>query len=568
MIKALPSQLAYFLQKRTSRRNLKTLLRLVLVLAVFVAIYSAIFHFLMLREGREFSGFTGVYWTLTVMSTLGFGDITFEGDLGRAFSMCVLLTGLIFILVLLPFTFIQFFYAPWMEAQSEIRAPRQLPAETRGHILLVHYGPIAQTLINRLTRYQYPYFLLTPDVTEALHLYDLGIKVVVGDLDNPETYRKMQVEQAALVAVTASDAVNTHVAFTVRELAEEVPIIATADDSASLDILELAGCSHVLQPAEMLGRFLARRTQGSDVAAHVVGQYDQLLIAETTVAGTSMVGKTLAEIGLRKELGLTAVGVWERGLFQTALPETSVGTSTVLVLAGTRDQLERYSERYRNIEISDAPVVVIGGGHVGQGVARELAALGLDYRIVEQQPEAIGDAEKCVFGNAAELEVLQRAGIMEASTAIITTHDDDINIYLTIYCRRLNPDIQIISRVTLERSIHTLHRAGADYVMSYASMGANAIFNLLERGNTLMVAEGLDVFKVKMPPSLVGKTIATSSIRRNTGCTVIALDIDRELQINPDPAQSLPAEGEIILIGSTEAENRFLEMYVADESHS
>jgi transaldolase / glucose-6-phosphate isomerase len=37
------------------------------------------------REGREHSWITGVYWTLTVMSTLGFGDITFETDLGRLF---------------------------------------------------------------------------------------------------------------------------------------------------------------------------------------------------------------------------------------------------------------------------------------------------------------------------------------------------------------------------------------------------------------------------------------------------------------------------------------------------
>lgn len=560
MIKTLPAQLAYFLQKRTSRRDLKVLLRLVLALVVLVAIYSVIFHLLMLREGREFSWLTGIYWTLTVMSTLGFGDITFTGDLGRAFSLCVLLTGLVYMLVLLPFTFIQFFYAPWMEAQSEIRAPRQLPTDTSGHVLLVHYGPIAQTLIDRLTRYQYPYYLLTADISEALQLYDQGIEVAVGDLDNPETYKKMQVNQAAMLAVTASDTINTHVAFTARQLAPQVPIIATADDPASVDILELAGCSNVLQPAEMLGRFLARRTRGSDVAARVIGQYDQLLIAETTNAGSTMVGKTLSEIGLRKNMGIAVVGAWEQGQFQKAQPHTCVGTNTVLVLAASAEQLEKYNAQYSSTA-STAPVVIIGGGHVGQGVARELEALGLDYRIVEQQPEVISNPEKCVLGNAAELEVLEKAGIMRASTAIITTHSDDINIYLTIYCRRLNPTIQIISRVSQDRSIPTLHRAGADYVMSYASMGANAIFNLLQRGNTLMVAEGLDVFKVDTPSSLVGNTIASSSIRPKTGCTIIAFEIDGKLQVNPDPFQPLPAGGKIILIGSTEAENTFLETY-------
>ncbi len=46
------------------------------------------------------------------MSTLGFGDITFHSDLGRLFSIVVLFSGIVFLLVMLPFTFIQFFTPP------------------------------------------------------------------------------------------------------------------------------------------------------------------------------------------------------------------------------------------------------------------------------------------------------------------------------------------------------------------------------------------------------------------------------------------------------------------------
>ena len=126
-MKFIPDQIDFFLRKRSSRHNLKILLYLLLVLAGLIAIFSVIFHVLMLQEGRQYSWFTGVYWTLTVMSTLGFGDITFTQDLGMAFTMCVLMSGVMFMLILLPFTFLQFFYTPWMEAQYEARAPRQLP---------------------------------------------------------------------------------------------------------------------------------------------------------------------------------------------------------------------------------------------------------------------------------------------------------------------------------------------------------------------------------------------------------------------------------------------------------
>jgi Trk K+ transport system NAD-binding subunit len=561
-MRAFTAQTTHFLRKESTRKNLKTLVRLLLVLAAIIAVYSVIFHVLMVREGREFSWFTGVYWSLTVMSTLGFGDITFETDLGRVFSMVVLLTGTVYMLILLPFSFIRFFYAPWMEAQSEARAVRQVPKETSGHVLLTHHDAVSSTLIQKLTLYHYPYYLLAPTLGEALRLHDAGLSVVIGDLDNPEVYRNLQVQQAALVATTASDAVNTHVAFTVRDLAPEVPIIATADDPASVDILELAGCSHVLQIPETLGQSLARRVSGSDARAHVVGRFGDLLFAEATATGTALVEKTLEEIGLLRELGLTVVGVWERGEFKTARPQTTVGANTVLVLAGSQEQLEGFDERHRIHRSSEAPTVIIGGGRVGSAAARALFERGLRYRIVEQDPEVVREPEEFVLGNAADLSVLKKAGIDEAPAVIITSHDDDMNVYLTIYCRRLRPDIQIITRVALERNISSLHRAGADFVMSYASMGANAVFNLLEGGGTLMVAEGLELFRVPMPASLAGKTIAESGIRRTTGCTVIALDSDGTTQINPDPTRPMPAGAEMILIGSAEDESRFLAEFV------
>ncbi|MCL7959571.1 MAG: NAD-binding protein [marine benthic group bacterium] len=560
-MKNLFQQIAHFLKQDTTRRNLVALGQLFLALVVIVAIYSLIFHVLMDREGQDYSWFTGVYWTLTVMSTLGFGDITFSTDLGRAFSMIVLMTGTVYLLILLPFSFIRFFYAPWMEAQAEARALRKVPEGTEGHVLLTHYDPVSATLIRELGEYRIPYYLIVPELADAIRMHDKGIRVVVGNLDDPRVYRRMKVDRATMVATTASDPVNTHVAFTVRELTESVPIVATADDPASADILELAGCSRVLQVADLLGQALARRMQGGDGRSHVIGGYGELQLAETTVAGTPMVGKSLEEIGLRRNLGLNVVGIWERGLFETARPETVVTAGMVLVLAGTREQLDRFDEQYGTYRASDAPTVIIGGGRVGRAVARTLEERGLRYRIVEQDPEVVPDTEEFVVGNAAELEVLKAAGIDDAPTAIITTHDDDINVYLTIYCRRLRPDIQIISRVALGRSISALHRAGADFVMSYASLGANAIFKFLERGDSLIVTEGLDVVKLKMPASLAGRTMAEAGIRRRTGCTVVALEVGGKTEVILDPNEPLPENAEIILIGGAEGQSRFLKTF-------
>ncbi|WP_162056315.1 potassium channel family protein [Pontibacter pamirensis] len=562
-MKFLPTQLILFLRNKPDRRNLKLLFRFLLILFILVLVFTVIFHLLMLREGQQHTWITGFYWTLTVMSTLGFGDITFHSDAGRFFSIVVLLSGMVLLLILFPFTFINFFYSPWMKAQEQAQVPRELPEGTSGHVVLTRYGSVTEALIKKLDRFQYPYVVLVPDLAEGLRLRELGVNVMLGDFDDPETYRSVRAEKAALVATTSTDVINTNVAFTVRGLSSEVQIISTCNFEASEDILKLAGSNHVLRLGEIMGLFLARRASGGDACAHVIGKFKELQIAEATVAGSPLVGLSLRETKLREKVGVSVVGVWERGKFRAAQPDTHITQTTVLVLAGSEAQIEKYNKAFQVERHMNSPVVIVGGGRVGRATGKALEARKLDYRIVEKAPERVKNDARYILGDAAELDILKQAGIDTSPCVIITTHDDDINVYLTIYCRRLRPDIQVITRSTLERNLATMHRAGADFVMSYASMGANTIFNLLKRSDILMVAEGLNLLKVKVPKQLAGRTIAHSSIRQETGSTVIAIRTGETTHINPDPAMVLPAEAEIILIGTVEAENKFFSMYGA-----
>ena len=559
-MKFFTSQLAFFLQTTTTRRNIRLLFRFLLALTALVIVYSVLFHVLMVYEGQEHSWITGVYWTLTVMSTLGFGDITFRSDLGRLFSVVVLLSGMVSLLMLLPFTFIEFFYAPWMRAQSEARARRRLPAATQGHVILTNYDPVSIALIQRLKRYGYAYALLVGDLGEALRLYDLGIKVVFGDIDRLQTYDRAQIQQAAMVAATGTDVVNTNVAFTVRELCTEVPIVVTANSPDAVDILGLAGSTKVIQLAEIMGQALARRITGVDARAHVIGEVREILIAEATAAGTPLVGKTLAQSKLRQNAGVTVIGLWRRGQFEMATAETRIDADSVLVLAGSTEQLNAYDELFCIYHVSSEPVVIIGAGRVGRATAAALAEREVDYRIVETNPDRIRN-DKYIHGSAADLATLEKAGIRATPAVVITTHDDDTNVYLTLYCRKLRPDLQIISRATLERNVSTLHRAGADFVLSYASMGATMIFNVLRQTDILVIAEGLHVAESEVPEALVGKTLAEAAIPRDTQCNVVALRANGELKMNPGPEVRLTAGAELLLICTTEGEQRFVRRY-------
>lgn len=554
------SVLSYFIHGESIKRNLVQLLKFLVVLTSMVTVYSILFHFLMALEGQAHSWITGFYWTLTVMTTLGFGDITFQSDWGRVFSIMVLLSGVIFLLTLLPFTFIKFFYAPWMEAESRNRAPKELPPGTKDHVILTGYDPVTIALIEKLKNRRQEYVLIVEDIRQALELYDAGIRVAVGNIDDPETYRKMRVDRASLVVATNRDEMNTNIAFTVRELNERVPILTTADSVHSEDILQMAGSTRVLKLYEILGRSLATWTVGGDCRSNIISQFDELILAESPALETPLVGKTLAESRIRENFGLTVVGIWERGQFSVPNAGRRIDHNSVLVLAGSKENLAAYDDVYSFYHVyrlTTNPVLIVGGGRVGRTAADQFKEREMPYLIIEKNPRRT-EEENYVVGDAADIRTLQKAWIEKAHAAIITTHDDATNIYLTKYLRSLRPDMQILSRATLERNVSTLHRAGADFVMSYSSLGANAILNFFNNDATLMLAEGLNVFRVKVPKSLVGKTLIESKIREVTECSVVAIKMDDVMAVNPDPQAPLHENAELILIGDYEGEKKFL----------
>lgn len=569
-MKYLPSQIMTFLHERGAKHNMIVLRRFFITLCIMIAAYSVIFHWLMEYEGKEHSWITGVYWTLTVMSTLGFGDITFSSDPGRIFSIIVLMSGVIFFLIMMPFTFIQHFYMPWLESQKKDMVPRRLPAGIRGHVLIAGSGPITLNLADDLARHGIRRVLLCNDPQTGLDLLDQGYEVAAGDHDDVKTYQKLHADTAAMLVVMDTDIRSTNIVFSAREAAPQVVIAAGVENPDATDILRLAGCNRVFQFHNVLGEAMARRVVRSSQRASIMGRFGRLVVAEAPVMHSSLTGKTLLDCSLRERTGINVVGVWDRGAFQLPGPHTMFTESSVLVVAGTEKQVrtfDRLISEPEKAEMENVPVVILGGGRVGLAVARNLARRKIPAVIVDRQPHINSGAIPHVHGDAADLAVLEKAGIRKTRTIIITTHDDDANIYLTIYSRRLRPDAQILCRASLDRNVNGLHSAGADQVLSLASLVSNSIINLLAPDKMMMLNERLLVFRYTIRGQLQGKSLMECGIRNKTKCSVLAVrDNTGTMHVNPDPGYIFALGDALYLIGDSEAEERFRERYGIDSN--
>lgn len=551
----------------TPRRQRSAFARYMALLVATVVLYGWIFHIIMAWEGQSHSWFTGIYWALTVMSTLGFGDITFQSDLGRVFSTFVLLSGVMLMLIILPFLFIRVVYAPWLDERIRRRVNRlhSVPDDVTGHVLICADDPIAPGLVRRLGVAGIPAYVLEPDPERALQMEDAGVPVVTGDVDSVATYEAAGVKRARLVLANASDTVNSNIVLTVRAIDEKIPIVATAEAVDSIDVLELSGASHVVHLTNRLGEHLANRVSAGTALAHVIGKFHDLVIAEFPVHNTPLQGKTIRETDLRALTGVSIIGVLERGRVIPARPDLELTASSVPVVVGTRAQVEELNEALVIYDSNPNPVLVIGGGKVGRAAAAALKRRSIPVHIVERekklQRKIAGIPDRLIVGDAADRDVLEEAGIANTPSVLLTTHDDAMNVYLTVYCRRLNPDARILTRVTHERNVEAIRRAGADFVLSYATLGVQTVLSIIHERELIVLGEDVNLFYMPVPSSLCDKSLSGADIGARCGLNVIAVKEGGQLTTNPMPDTKLPAGAELVALGTADQREVFSEIY-------
>jgi CPA2 family monovalent cation:H+ antiporter-2 len=127
----------------------------------------------------------------------------------------------------------------------------------------------------------------------------------------------------------------------------------------------------------------------------------------------------------------------------------------------------------------DDHVVVIGYGRVGKRVVDALAAEQVPTVIVETDLERVEDLRRtghtAILGNAARAEVLEAAGVGQASCLLVAVPNGLEAGEIVARARELNPSLRIIARAHLDGELDHIMKSGADRVI----MGEQEIARLM-----------------------------------------------------------------------------------------
>ncbi len=127
--------------------------------------------------------------------------------------------------------------------------------------------------------------------------------------------------------------------------------------------------------------------------------------------------------------------------------------------------------------------------------------------------------------------------------------------------RDLSPETEVIARVEEAQSTQKMYRAGADYVLSLATVSGRMIAStILEDEDVLSLDQQIEVVR-ESAPELVGQTIGEARIRTRSGCTVVGIERDGEVIPDVGPDVRVESGDELIIAGTDDGIRRFNELY-------
>jgi CPA2 family monovalent cation:H+ antiporter-2 len=246
-----------------------------------------------------------------------------------------------------------------------------------GHVIIVGYGLNGQNLARVLKEVGIAYKILDMDPTVARAALSTGEPVFFGDATRPEILYRIGLAGARVLVVAVSDPVATaRIVAQARRLRPELSIIVRTRYVAEIDRLYRLGADQVIPEefetsVEIFSRVLREyhlprnlvslqvdlirkehygALRGLRLEGKRLDELSQYLAGTTTdtvliLDGSPAVGKSLEEIRLRSESGVTVIAVVRDGQSIHNPPaEFCLAAGDVMVLLGSHKDLDQATE--------------------------------------------------------------------------------------------------------------------------------------------------------------------------------------------------------------------------------
>lgn len=531
------------------RRFIMHILLVILFVLIAARFYKlGMFHF----EGESRSFWYSLEVVFESLTSTGYGsDAPWSHPLMILYVIALQLSGLVLLFSLFPL-----YVAPFFVSRFEQRLPVEAPGMD-GHVIVYRYSPAVALVLRELEKAKQPVLVIEEDEQESRRLFDDGHKIIHRVLDD-EALLAAGLMRASAIVANGSDSANATLALAARQLGFTGKILTIANDPSYAEVLTIAGSTEVLAPRHLLAVALATRASEKVsptlAGAHQLGEH--LEVFQIRVQPDSrLAGLDLSQAGIGAKTGTVVIGQWVGGQLNTETgPSTVIQPGGLLVVAGSHQSIEkliRLEAGTRPVGNS-GPFVVVGNGEVGLLVVELLREAGEQVLVIDKDARPGVD----LVGDILDPEIVSGAALEQAQGVILAISSDVSTLFATVILRDRCHGVPIMARVNDAENLEKIHRAGADFALSFSQVAGGLLVSKLLGRHAMELDPQLKLFKVS-GQVMVGNHPAGLDIRARTGCSIVGVEHDGTLLTEFDSEFRCEENDAVFLCGSQQAVDAF-----------
>lgn len=345
------------------------------------------------------------------------------------------------------------------------------------NIIIVGCGKVGMTLIEQLSKEGHDITIIDKNATkvqEMSNLYD--IMGLVGNGASYSVQMEAGIENADLIiAVTASDELNLLCCTVAKQVGDCAAIarVRTPDYSKEAGYLrEKLGLTMIINPELEASLETARilyLPTALEVNSFAHGQAE--IVKFKIPEGNLLDGMTIAALGKSITNEILICAIERDGEVYIPGGNFQMAKDDIVSFVAPRRHIRSFLKKigFKTKQVKDA--MIVGGGKASYYLAKQLIAMGIDVKIIEQNkerceelsillPEAI-----IINGDGTDEEVLREEGIEYAQAFIPLTGIDEENIMLTLHAKQVSNAklITKINRSTFKNVISKLDLGSVIY---------------------------------------------------------------------------------------------------------
>ena len=336
---------------------------------------------------------------------------------------------------------------------------------------------VGMTLIEQLSKEGHDITIIDKNaakVQEMSNLYD--IMGLVGNGASYSVQMEAGIENADLIiAVTASDELNLLCCTVAKQVGDCAAIarVRTPDYSKEAGYLrEKLGLTMIINPELEASLETARilyLPTALEVNSFAHGQAE--IVKFKIPEGNLLDGMTIATLGKSITNDILICAIEREGEVYIPGGNFQMAKDDIVSFVAPRRHIRSFLKKigFKTKQVKDA--MIVGGGKASYYLAKQLIAMGIDVKIIEQNkerceelsillPEAI-----IINGDGTDEEVLREEGIEYAQAFIPLTGIDEENIMLTLHAKQVSNAklITKINRSTFKNVISKLDLGSVIY---------------------------------------------------------------------------------------------------------